>query len=64
MAAEVPPEERGVLAPHQGPQPRVPVLGREVPITSGYKNQQELTLSETQGYRSPRKFLLKGLRMT
>ena len=32
-------EERGVPAPYQGPQPRVPVPGREVPITSDSEKQ-------------------------
>ena len=37
-AAEVPSEEQGVPAPHQAPHLRVPVPGREVPITSGSEN--------------------------
>ena len=47
-----PPEEQGVLASHQ---PRVPVLGREVPIMSGCENQRKLWLSETKGMWSPRR---------
>ena len=34
-------EEQGVPAPHEGPQPRVPVPVREVPLTYGCKNQWE-----------------------
>ena len=34
LSVEVTLEERGVSAPHQASQPRVPVLGREVSITS------------------------------
>ena len=39
LAVEVPHEEHGGPAPHQIPQPRVFVPGREVPIASGCKNQ-------------------------
>lgn len=38
---EVPPEENGVLALHQAPQPRVPVLEREVSTIFGCENQIE-----------------------
>ena len=34
--------EQGVPDPYHAPQPRVPVPGRLVPITSGCKNQQGL----------------------
>ena len=54
-AAEVPPGEQGA------PQPRVPEPGRQVSITSRYKNQQGLWLSETGNFQSPKQFLLKGL---
>ena len=30
---------RGIPAPHQTTQPRVPVPGRYIPINSGFKNQ-------------------------
>ena len=59
-AVKVPPEERGAPAPHQAPKPRVPVLGRQVPITLGCKNQCRLRLSKTEGLWSPRLFLLKS----
>ena len=55
-----PPEVRGIPAPHQAPQPRVPVTGKEVLKTSGCENQQGLRLSETGGFWSPRKIILKG----
>ena len=35
--------EEGVPAPHQGPQPRVPVLGSQVPTTSGCENHWGLS---------------------
>lgn len=41
-----------VWAPHWDPQPRVPELGREVPITPGCENQQRLQLSEMEGCTS------------
>ena len=44
-------KERGVPDPHQNPKPRVPVLGREVPLTSGCKRQPEkkkVKLSKTK----------------
>ena len=43
-AAEIPPEEQGVPFSLQAPQPRYPVLGREVPITSGCENKQTAAL--------------------
>ena len=43
-----PPEEKGFPFLHQFPQPRVPVPRREVSITSGCKNQQELRLKEIE----------------
>ena len=36
------------ISPHQDPQPKVPVPRREVPITSGCKNQQESKLWKTE----------------
>ena len=58
---EFPLKEHRIPAQHQAPKPRVPVLGREVPITSGCENQWELRLSEMEGCWSCRQFLLKGL---
>ena len=57
LAAEVPPEEIQVPAPHKAPQPRVPVTGREVLITVSIENQWGLWLSEVESQA----FLLKGL---
>ena len=57
------PEEPGVPVPHQVPHPRAPVLGREVPITSGCKNQRGLWLSEMEGNCIPSQFLTKGPHM-
>lgn len=37
-AVKVPPKKRGISAPHQVPQPSVPVLRMEVPITSDSGN--------------------------
>ena len=51
---------KGVPAPHQFPHPRVPVPEREFSIISGCKNQWGLKLKETEGFWSPRQFLLKG----
>ena len=59
-AAEVPPEKQGVSVPHQVPQPKGLVSGRKVPIASGCENKEKLWLSETEGFWSPRQFLLKG----
>ena len=53
MAAEVPPEEQGVSVPYQASQLRVQVPGREVPIAFGCRNQQELWLSQKEGFWSP-----------
>lgn len=50
-AAGVQMYERGIPAPQQAPQPRVPVLGREVPIIYGWENQGGLWLSETRAAR-------------
>ena len=41
LAAELPPEDQVIPAPHQAPQPRVPVLEREVPRTDSCENQPE-----------------------
>ena len=46
-------EERGVPVPHQDPQPRVPVPGREGPITSGCENQKGLWMSEIEAFGDP-----------
>lgn len=48
-AVKISPEEPWVLTPHQNPQPRDPVTGREVPIPFGCENQQGLQLSEMEG---------------
>ena len=45
-AAEVPPRGQGIQDPHQAPHLRVPVPGREIPITLGCKNHEELMLRE------------------
>ena len=47
-SVEVPPEELGVSAPPEAPQPRVPVLRRVT--TSGCEKQWRLWLSETEGF--------------
>ena len=54
LAVEVLPEEQGVPASYQNPQPRVSVSERQVPITSGFENQQGLWLAEMEGSLSPR----------
>nr|KAF6425249.1 hypothetical protein HJG59_009292 [Molossus molossus] len=45
----------GVPISQQAPQLRVPVPGREVPITSGWKNQQELKLRMLEPQAVPHK---------
>ena len=60
-ATEIHPEERWVPTQHQAPHLRFLEPGREVPITSGCKNQQGLWLSEVEGFWSPKQFLLKDL---
>ena len=45
-----PPEEQGVPVSNQVHQPRVPVLGRKVPITSGCENHGGLRLKETESF--------------
>ena len=55
-AAEDPPVKLGVSAPYQVPQPRVPVLGREVSITYGCENHYGLWLSKKEGFWSLRCF--------
>ena len=54
-------EVRSTSSTSGTPHVRVPVPEREVPITSGCKNQQWLSLRETEGFWSLRQFLLKGL---
>ena len=49
--------EQGVPAPHQAPQPRVPVPEREVPTTSDCKNQWGL--SQWKKLPEPQAFPLK-----
>ena len=39
-AVEVTSKEQGVLDPHQNPQDRVLVPGKEIPITSGCKTNR------------------------
>lgn len=46
--------EQEIPVPSQAPQPRVPVPGREVPMTSGCENQQRLWLRETESCRNSR----------
>ena len=55
-------QKRGVPAQHQAPQPWVPVPGRYIPITSGYKTQQGLTQWK-KNFWSPKQFFLKNLHM-
>ena len=50
LTMEVPSEEQAAMIPSQATQPRDPVPEREVPITSGCKNQQRLWLRETEGF--------------
>ena len=45
---------------HRVPQIRVPVPGREVPVTSDFENQCGVRLSETRRLLVPQEFLLKG----
>ena len=52
-----PPKEQEAQSPHQDPQARVAEPRREVPITSGYKNQQGLWLREMEGFWNPGQFL-------
>ena len=42
LAVKLTPEGQRTLNPHQAPQSRVPEPGREVLITSGYKNLEEI----------------------
>ena len=44
LGCQGPPEERGIPTP----QPRAPVLGRDVPITSGHENQRGWKVSENR----------------
>ena len=54
-------QEQGVPAPHQDPQPRVPVPGREVPTTSGWgKKKKKKRWSRERNFWSPKQFLLKN----
>lgn len=41
-------EEQGIPAPHRVPQPKIPVLKREVPTHFGYENQQRSWLGEVE----------------
>lgn len=59
LAAEVPPKGAKGPGPTPGSQPRVPVPGRDVPSTSGCKNQRGWWLSGSQGCGS-RGHPLKG----
>lgn len=52
-AGEVLPEEPGVPAPDQAPQPGVPGPGKEVPITSGCESQQDFLVAETEAAGVP-----------
>ena len=53
--------EEGVPAPHQGPQLRVPVLGSQVPTTSGCENHWGLIGGGS--CQSPKQFLSGNLYM-
>lgn len=46
-------EEQDNQTPHQAPWHWEPVLGRLVPIMSGYENYQGLTLGESKSDRKP-----------
>lgn len=48
LAVEVPLEKQEVPSPHQTPQLEALVLGREVPVSSGYENQLGLSKDETE----------------
>ena len=48
-----PHEEQGVPSPHQALQSRIPMPGREVPITAGCKNHQGVWLSEMEASGVP-----------
>lgn len=41
LGVEAPPEKWEILAPHQDPQPMVPVLGEKVPTTSALKTNED-----------------------
>lgn len=45
---EVPLEKQEVPYPHQTPKLEALVLGREIPTSSGYENQLELSKDETE----------------
>ena len=60
-AEEVSPEQGGIPSPLYATQSRVPVLGREVPVTSVFKNQLGVWLSEKEGVFKKEEFFLKGL---
>lgn len=47
------PRSQGIPAPHQAPQPRVPVLEREVPITSGCETRRDSS-EKGIGFKGPR----------
>ena len=64
LAVEVPPQKRGVPAPHQALQPRVPVLRRQVLTPSGYEYQCRLRETEAAGPRSSSKRAVHGLTRT
>lgn len=53
-AVDVPPEERGVPAPHWAPQLGALVPGRRIPTTSGCENQWGFRLGEMEGCWKPR----------
>ena len=56
--------EQGVPAPHQNPQPRVPVTGRQVLITSGCKKQQGLSQTSREKLLESQAVPLKELTQT
>ena len=53
-------KEQGILALHHALQPRVPVSGREVPITSGCKKKKAgIEAEEDENFWIPSQFLFK-----
>ena len=58
-ATEDLPEEGGIPAQHQTPQPRVPVPGREVPISSGCKKPAGIEAERDRGLLESQAFPLK-----
>ena len=53
------PEEKGVCAPHQHPQPRGLALSGQAPRTSGFEGQQSMRTGGVEGC-GKQKLTLKG----